>query len=177
MNLISAIEDNASFGFTGKINILLKDTGQFKGVIYQRDGRIVQAEFEGQTGKKALIKSVVANQSQDNKYKFVLEPEVIEEGMVAFSLDLEQLYEEVSEYLKNLNKIKSLKPPGNLKLMPRGEFIINGAEVTKSEFELLKLMTEYSTVNDIYEHCKLEDLEITLSIVALRKKGAIKVIS
>jgi hypothetical protein len=177
MNLLSAIEDNSSFGFTGKINILLKDSGQYKGVIYQRDGRIVQAEFEGQSGKKALVKSIVANQAQNNKYKFVLEPEVIDEAMISFSLDLEQLYEEVSEYIKNLDKVKSLKPPGTLKLLPKGEFIISGAEITKSEFDLLKLMTDYSTVNDLYEHSKMEDLEITLSIVALRKKGAIKVLS
>lgn len=177
MNLLASIEDNSSFGFTGKINILLKNTGQHKGVIFQKDGRLVHAEFEGQTGKKALVKSIVANQSNTDLYKYVLEPEVIEESAITFDIDLNELYFEISEHVKNVNKVKSLKPPGNLKILPRGDFIIDGVDISKQEFNLLKLMTEFSSVNDIYNHCKMEDLEITLSFVALRKKGAIRVIS
>jgi hypothetical protein len=55
------------------------------------------------------------------------------------------------------------------------EIVVNKDEVTYSEFKVLEVMTVYNKVSDIYEHCGLEEFEITQALVDLRRKKAIKV--
>jgi hypothetical protein len=49
--------------------------------------------------------------------------------------------------------------------------------VSPEEFEVLVTLTEWNSPNDIYRHCQLLDHEITLALVSLRKKGALKIIA
>ena len=58
MDLIETLKEQAAFGFTGKINVLLGEKRQYIGAIYQKDGHIVHADYEGHHGKKSLFNAV-----------------------------------------------------------------------------------------------------------------------
>jgi len=58
INLLEVLKEQASFGFTGKINILLKENSQFIGVIYQEAGLIVGSSAKELRGRKALLKLI-----------------------------------------------------------------------------------------------------------------------
>jgi hypothetical protein len=73
------------------------------------------------------------------------------------------------------NDSKRLRPPGELRVLIDPEFIETGDKPDSLEFNILKTMSTFNKVADIYQNCDLFDFEITKGLVSLRKKGAIKV--
>ncbi len=174
MGLIEIIKEQTDFGFTGKINILGKNS-QFLGAIFLKDGVLVNATFESQIGERSLKKAIFEDLESKDFYKFIVEPEIVSEEKVVFEISFEKLNEQVANEYSQYQKIKKLKPPLNLDLIISPEIITNEFEVTASEFKLLEVISEYSKVADIYAHSDLLESEITLALVELRKKRAIRV--
>lgn len=176
VRLLKIIEEQGTFGFTGKVNVLLHENNQFIGSIYQLNGTIVNAFYNGQYGIKSFY-NLFFSLSNGGEYKFIPEPEIIEEGNMTFEIDVREILPLVTSFMSKSQDALKLRPPNNAKLMIDGEFIIKGCKVDSNEFETLKTLSDFSLVSDVYDNCQLLDYEVTNSLVSLRRSGALKVIS
>lgn len=174
-NLIEVLKEQASFGFTGKINLLSKETDQFLGVIYQQEGIIVGAAMNELRGKKALLKMVFDDVDDNQHFKFIVEPEILEESVFSMKLKFEEIRKLAQTHYQEYQQSKKLRPAPNLNLVIDPEIIVSKDELTAEEFDVLATLTEWSKVSDIYKYSKLMDYELTMALVSLRKKKAIKV--
>jgi hypothetical protein len=175
MALLEILKDQSAFGFTGKINALLKSNGQFFGVVYQSEGYIVDAKVQNISGKKGLLNLIFIDVEKDDYLKFVVEPEVLNHENFTMKLSFEELKKDAEKKFAHYLSSKKLKPPGNLKLLIDPEIIVNNDQITPEEFDVLALLSEWCLVSDIYKYSKLMDYEVTDALVTLRKKKAIKV--
>mgnify|MGYP006298373833 CR=1 FL=1 len=177
MGILNVLEEQETFGFTGRINILDKATGQFLGVLLQEEGTLINAVYRDVRGKKALFRVVLEDLKTEPSVRFVVEPEVVEEADRRFELSLHEFKKEARSLFEEAEKTRHLRPPDDLSLVIRSEFIVKGPDVTAEEFEILNALTEYHRVRDLYKNSNLFDFEITNALVSLRKKGALKVVS
>jgi hypothetical protein len=176
LSLLGTIEEQTTFGFTGRINILNRNSGQFLGLVLIADGLIVDSSYNGLKGEKAIYVALF-DDMEHTPLKFIVEPEVISEEQKEFALTFEDFKQTSQKNYRNHRESKDLKPPLNLKLILNGDFISRGEEVSSDEYKVMTVLTEYSRVSDIYNHCDLFDFEVTQALVSLRKKSAVKVIS
>ena len=58
MDLIKILNENYSFLFSGRVNILSKVSKQYLGAIVQSEGKIVNAKYLNLSGKKALCLNI-----------------------------------------------------------------------------------------------------------------------
>lgn len=174
--LISVIEDQVSVHFTGKVNVLSHFNRQFLGHLLFRQGVIVDVTFNGNFGTKALYHVFIQEYSLQS-FEYVVEPEVVDESLPDLGLRLPELKDKLSEYLELYQQSLKLRPPENVKIVIDPEFIEDSLPVTPSEFEVLCALTESHTPFDIYQHCPLLDHEITMALVGLRKKNALKILA
>jgi hypothetical protein len=174
-SLMDILKEQSSFGFTGKVNVLLQSTGQFLGVIYQSEGQIVGAEFAQYTDKKALFKMIFEDVDGHNKYKFVVEPEVVSPDKHTFLVTFEDLKKDAETHYSRYQATTKLRPAPNLKLVIDPEIIVNNLALSPNEYDVLSILAEWCTVSDIYKYSKLMEFEVTDALVNLRKKRAIKV--
>ncbi len=175
INLIEVLKEQTSFGFTGKINILLKENSQFLGVIYQDAGLIVGAEAKELKGKKALLKLIFDDVESHDIYKFIVEPELIDPNHSYMKVTLDEIKKEAQAHFQDYISAKKLRPDPNLKLVINPEIIESEVEITPREFDVLSVITEWCKVSDIYKYSQLMDFEVTNALISLRKKRAIKV--
>lgn len=174
-NLIEILKEQASFGFTGKINLLSKGSGQFLGVIYQDEGFIVGAQIRDLKGKKALLKMIFDDIESNEEFKFIVEPEVVESEVMTIKLSVDELKKEAQAHFQEYLTAKKLRPAAHLKLVVDAQIIMDTTDLTAQEFDVLAVITEWCKVSDIYKYTKLMEFEITHALVSLRKKRAIKV--
>ncbi|MBT7611438.1 MAG: hypothetical protein HN576_16880 [Bacteriovoracaceae bacterium] len=175
MSFLEILEEQCLIGFTGRVNILKASNKQFLGIVSLLNGDIIRCEYKAATGKKTLFNVLIENISQTEQQKFVVEPEVVESENTDFKLDIHafkiQSRHRYERYLKSLK----LTPPMNLRLIVNAEFILSGETITESEFDVLKVISDYSKVADIYDMVPLYKYEVTEALVSLRQKKAIKV--
>lgn len=175
MSVIEVIEEQCSFGFTGRINVLKEEDRQFLGVILLLNGKIVSSQFARKTGLKALYSLVICDLEDLENFRLVVEPEIVDDADVDFSLSLKDLRSQAKKVYEEHNDSKRLRPPGDLRVLINPGFIENGDKPDSLEFNILKTMSTFNKITDIYQNCDLFDFEITKGLVSLRKKGAIKV--
>jgi len=175
LSLLGTIEEQTIFGFTGRINILHRSTGQFLGLVLIAEGEIVDCSYSGLKTDKALYQALF-DDMEHTPLKFIAEPEVVLDSQRKIHLSFEDFKANSQHLYRKHRESKSLKPPLNLKLILSGDFISRGDEVSKEEFTVMSVLTEYSRVADIYSNSDLYDFEVTQALVSLRKKGAIKVV-
>lgn len=174
-NLMEVLKEQASFGFTGKVNLLLSSNGQFQGVIYMHEGSIVGASFAQQNGRNALYKMIFEDVESQNHFKFVVEPELVAGSNFSMRMSFDEIKTEASKIYQKYTEAKKLKPPMGLKLIIDPEIVVNAEEITPEEFDILSILTEWSKVSDVYKYSRLMEFEVTNALVSLRKKRAIKV--
>ncbi len=174
-NLMEILKEQAAFGFTGKINLLLNTNGQFQGVIYQHEGFIVDASYMGFSGKNALFKMIFEDVETSDFFKFIVEPELIYEQHFSIKMNFDEVKREAQALYQKFIIAKKLKPSLDLRLVINPEIITNDEEITLSEFDVLSTLAEWCKVADIYRFSKLMEFEVTNALVSLRKKRAIKV--
>ncbi|MEA9354846.1 hypothetical protein SHI21_01445 [Bacteriovorax sp. PP10] len=174
-NLIEVLKEQASFGFTGKVNVLSKENGQFLGVIYQQEGMIVGAQLKELKGKKALLKMIFDDVESNELFKFIVEPEVLSPENITLKITFEEVRKEAQGHFQEYLSAKKLRPAPHLKLVIDPEIIVSIESITPQEFDVLSVITEWCNVSDIYKYSKLMDFEVTHALVSLRKKRAIKV--
>ena len=174
-NLIEVLKEQASFGFTGKVNILSRESGQFLGVIYQQEGMLVGAQIKELKGRKALLKMIFDDVESNQHFKFIVEPELLSPESMTIRMSFEEVKNEAQGHFQEYIAAKKLRPAGNLKLVINPEIIVSKDEITPQEYDVLAVITEWCNVSDIYKYSKLMDFEVTHALVSLRKKRAIKV--
>ena len=176
LKIISAIEEQISVQFTGKVNILSNFNRQYLGHLTFQSGEMTKASFQGLTGLKAFYQIVVQEYSL-NSFTYVVEPEIIEDVerdlFVPYAILKKKIPEVVTLYKESLK----LRPPENVRIVVDPEFMESKHALSSEEFKVLLTLTEWSSPFDIYQHCSLLDHEITLALVGLRKKEALKIIS
>lgn len=177
---MSILKEQEKFAFTGRVNILHKTSGQFLGVILQENGVIVNARFKEVRGKKALLNLMVESESSERRerenLKYVVEPELLEEGDKSFTLSIDELSEMTQDLIKRVEKSYKLRPSPNLRVVLRGSFISRGDELTDNEFQVMKIVSDHAKIEEIYNKCDLLDYEITDALVSLRRKTALRVL-
>ena len=174
-NLIEVLKEQASFGFTGKVNLLSKDTDQFLGVIYLQEGIMVGAAMNELRGKKALLRMVFDDVDGNQNFKFIVEPEILDESVLTMRLKFEEIRKLAQEHYGQYQESKKLRPAPHLNLVIDPTVVVSKDELSPEEFDVLSTLTEWSKVSDIYKYSKLMDYELTMALVSLRKKKAIKV--
>lgn len=172
--LLSTLEEQAIFGFTGKVNLIKSENRQFLGDVTQKDGLVVDAQYKGLSGKKALYTALIDDVDVGGM-TFVVEPELVEDMQVIFEVSVAQLKQQARERFEHYQRSQKLRPPDDIRLLVDPDFIIEGADVTSDEFEVLAGLSEYNKVGDIYKNVNLLEYEITNALVSLRMKRALKV--
>jgi hypothetical protein len=177
MSIFKILREQSSIGFDGRIVFQGNDSGQLKGEILVHNGDIAGCNYNGASGKKALLNLAYEDFAEIVKFSYVVEPEVISQDKIQFEFglnDFEQTFREVFEKIKSTKK---LKPPSNKRLLINPDFVCRGEKISATEFDILCIISDFGKVSDIYRNSSLLDFEITLGLVSLRKKGALKVVS
>ncbi len=176
MSILATINEQAAFGFSGRINVLKRSNDQLFGVIFQYDGKVIGATCEKQRGKKALYYLIFNDVDLEDIFKLVVEPEIIGPSSFMFELSFGEIKKEAESQYPEFLKAKKFRPPGHLKLIIDTDIISNKQEVTPEEFLVMSTLTEYSKVDEVYQASQLLEYEVTNALVSLRKKKAIKVL-
>lgn len=176
MSLIKSISDQVHLGFTGRINILTKNTGKYLGRIILREGVIVFSQFKETMGKPSLYHCLIED-LEENDFKFAVEPEVVDDSEVIFNLEFQEFVDIGQKIFQAYKSSKRYRPPGHLKLILDTEFVAKGQSVSYIEFELMCTISDYNRVSDIFNESKLLEYQINNALVSLRQKGALKVVS
>lgn len=175
MSIIKKLEDQSTFNFTGRINALLRSNGQHQGLIFLKDGMVVNAYYDNKRGENALY-SLILDEVHNNKdFKLVAEPELISESELSLSLTIDVIKRSAAQYFNDYKNAKNLRPPGHVRLTPDPEFVLNGTEIDYREFRMLYTLAKYNKVESIYNNSEFTDHETTMLLVRLRKKKAIRV--
>lgn len=174
-SLLEVLKEQSSFGFTGKVNLLLSSNGQFYGVAYLQDGYIVGATCAQLNSRKALFKMVFEDVESQSQFKFIVEPELVAANHISMKLGFDEVKTEAQKIYQKYVTAKKLKPSMNLRLVIDPEIIVNSEEISPEEFDILSVLSEWCVVADIYKYSKLMEFEVTNALVSLRKKRAIKV--
>lgn len=176
MSFLEVLEEQCLIGFTGRVNIIKSSNKQFLGMVSILDGLIIRCEYKKLTGKKTLFNVLIENLSQSEEQKFIVEPEIIEAESTDFKLDIHKFKHESRERYERYLKSIKLTPPKDLRLIINSDFINSGDKLTDSEFDVLKIISDYNKVADIYDMAPLYTYEVTEALVSLRQKKAIKVL-
>ncbi len=169
------IEEQIAVSFTGKIIVLNKKNKQQIGFMVIHEGDVVRVEYIKASGLKAFY-SFFIDIFDKKPIDIIVEPEVIDNFQRNIHYPYSVLKAKVGSVLSRYSASVKTRPPENLKLLVRGDFITEGDEVTSNEYDVLLTLSDYNRVKDVYENCLLLDFEITDALVSLRKKNAIKVI-
>ena len=175
MGFLETLEEQCQFGFTGKLIVMKRENKQFLGSVSLLDGYIIRCEYKGGSGKKNLFNILIEDMSEKEDLKYIVEPEIINQEATDFKLTIQEFKNESRDRYNRYLKSMRLAPPDNLRLVINGEFVVEGENLSPCEFDVLKTISDFNKVSEIYTHSPLYPYEITEALVSLRKKKAIKV--
>lgn len=174
--IMDTIEEQVAVQFTGKVNVLSNFNRQYLGHILFKNGEIYQVVFQNYKGLKAFYQLIIQEFSL-HSFSYVVEPEVVEDKERQIHYPYVVMKNKMSDVIKQYRDSLKFRPPDNVKIVIDAGFIEDTLPVTPEEFEVLEILTEWSTPYDIYQHSQLLDHEITMALVSLRKKSALKIIA
>ena len=174
--VLGVIEEQISVEFTGKVNILSSFNRQFLGHILFVNGEVIQVVFNRSKGLKAFYQLIIQEYSLQS-FDYVVEPELVDEKERQIHYPFGVIKNKMTDILKQYRGSMKMRPPENIKILIDSEFIEDSLPVTPEEFEVLKSLSEWNNPHDLYQHCELLDHEITIGLVSLRKKGALKIVA
>lgn len=174
--IISTLFEQASFDFTGHVNILDQATSQHLGEVTMSGGKIVNGKFKNKEASKALYSLIIEDLGSCFDFKIVVVPEIVDKKDMKLDLTVQNFKSDCEKVYKRHLDLEKLRPPSGLKLLAVPDFISKGAEISFEEFSVLSLVSEYNKVKSIYQKSNLLEFEVTEALVSLRKKGAIKVL-
>ena len=173
--IINILDEQSTFGFTGKINVLLRGNNQHIGVIWQKNGDLIHSEYKGIKGKKALFNLVFDDVDGKEELKFIVEPELVPKEVHNFKYNFTEFRKKVESRFKQYMEFKKYRPPDNLILAVNSNFLddVHGYSIGPEEFDVLCLIIDYPRVSDIFLKSTLYDYQITRALVSLRRKNAL----
>lgn len=176
MAFLKSVADQVTLNFTGRINVLEKATGKYLGKVSLLEGTLVFSQFRGASGKASLFHIVIEDLENDT-LSFVVEPEIVSMAEAIFEMDYEQLVTASQRVYSAYRESLKLRPPDHLRLLIDPDFISRGANISYWEFETLAVISDFNKVEDIFRESPLLEYQTCNSLVSLRKKNAIKVLS
>lgn len=174
--VLNVIDEQRAVQFTGKVNILASFNRQFLGHILFKDGEMIQVTFNGLKGLKAFYNLMIQEYSLQS-FDLVVEPELVDDKERQIHYPFAVIRNKLTDVIRSHKEALKLRPPENIKIIVDAEFVDDSLPVSSQEYEVLSTLTEWNTPADLYQHCPLLDHEITLSLVSLRKKGALKILA
>jgi hypothetical protein len=175
LKIFEILEEQSIIGFSGKLNVLDINTKEQFGYIVFMEGSIVNAKKSNLMPYKALMNLLL--ESYNNSHlDFIVEPELVTNETVSFSLSFEEFKSNGIEYINQYEHSKENRPSDSLQLLIKPSFLSQDVEMTKSEYNLLCTLSDFSIVKDVYENNEMLDYEITNALISLRKKDALKVV-
>ncbi len=174
--LIDTIEEQIAVQFTGKVNILSTFNRQYLGHLLFKNGEIYQVVYQQHRALKAFYQLIIQEFSLQS-FNYVVEPEVVDEKERQIHYPYAVMKNKMGDVIKNYQDSLKFRPPENVKILIDVGFIDDTLPVTPQEFEVLEILTEWNSPFDIYQHCQLLDHEITMALVSLRKKSALKIVA
>jgi len=173
---IKTIADQATLNFTGRVNLLDKNSGKYLGKVSLLDGDLVYSSYKGKTGKPSLYHVVIDDLEHDN-LSFVVEPEIITMSEAIFEISYEDFVKDSQNVYQAYISSKKFRPPAHLRLLIDPDFIPRGPNISFWEYEVLTVISDFNKVSDIFEESPLLEYQTCNSLVSLRKKGAIRVLA
>lgn len=174
--ILETIEEQIAVQFTGKVNVLSSINRQYLGHLLFKNGELYQVVFQTHRGLKAFYQLIIQEFTLQS-FNYVVEPEVVEDKERQIHYPFVVIKNKMSEVIKNYRDSLKFRPPENVKIIIDSEFMDDMLPVTPNEFVVLEVLTEWNTPYDIYQHCSLLDHEITMALVSLRKKSALKIVA
>ena len=155
--LFNSLDEQVVVGFTGRLNVLDRFSRQMWGVVVMKDGEIYGCQYRGAHGLKAFLNMCVES-AELLPQDFVVEPEIIEEDCREFYFSYNQLKEETLQMLENHFKVVQHRPPDQLRLMVRSDFLRSSQDtISAQDFQVLCDLTEWNKVEDLYRNCKIAE--------------------
>ncbi|MCB9060588.1 MAG: hypothetical protein H6622_03595 [Halobacteriovoraceae bacterium] len=176
MQIFELLDEQSSINFTGKINLLNKDSDQYIASVYLIDGNIVQCDFKQKKGLKALFRIFNFMHESSAHINLIIEPEIVPSDLKSFCLTSVQLKKLIQEFKENVEFNEKYRPSSDLRIVVDPQFLKKGVRVSPEEFEVLCMLSDTERVDEVYVKSELIDFEVTKAFIDLRKKGAIKVL-
>ncbi len=172
--LVEKLKKLSVLGLSGKVNVVQKADSRYIGIVFLQKGIFVNCFYGDEHGLRSLFDLVLTDYSLREYFYYIVEPEVLFEKECRFHVT----FDEFLKILKNrsLRPWEKFRPPPSLKLSVVKEFSSKTSQVSPLENSLLKTITNYSRVSDIYKNSNMLDSMVTSLLVSLRKKGALKVL-
>lgn len=174
--IVDVIEEQVAVQFTGKVNVLATFNRQFLGHIVFKDGEIYQVKFHKFHGLKAFY-TLITQEHALKSFDYVVEPELVLESERQIHYPYAVIKNKMTGVLKQYEDSLKLRPPENVKILIDTDFMDDSLPVSPEEYSVLLTLTEWNNPHDIYQNSELLDHEITLCLVSLRKKGALKILA
>jgi hypothetical protein len=175
LRILETMDEQHSVRFTGRVNVLSKMNRQYLGHVLFKDGEVVQTILTPLQGFKALTQ-ILIQEYRLQSFNYIVEPEIVGDSEKQIHYAYSFLKRKLGETLKLYRESLKLRPPENVRILVQPEFIFSAYTVTPQEFDVLSVLTEYNHAQDVYQHCELLDHEITMALVSLRMKKALKVL-
>ncbi len=173
-NLLDILDEQSAINFSGKINILGAKK-ELLGTISIYEGALVNARKNLKNTINNLFYFAFEDLEHSVEVSYIVEPEIISPAQRIFILSIEEFKKKLSHDFSEYQKIKKLRPPNSLKLIPSVSVLPTLENMQPAEFDLLKVISEYAKVSDIYFYSPYAPLATTKLLVSLRKKMAISV--
>ena len=150
-------------------------TSKHLGSIFIHEGEIFDSLYNELNGLKAFYNIVIDEFDDRIELKYVVEPELIQaEQIIKYPFSV--LKRKTAEIVTNYKEHRAQRPPMSLKLLVEPDFLKEGEDLSEIEYNLLCTLSDYNLVEDLYKHSPMLEYEITMALVSLRKKNALKVI-
>lgn len=174
MAFIKVIAEQATLNFTGRVNVLERNSGKYLGKVSLIDGEIVYCFYKGHSGKSSLYHIVIDDQERSD-LSFIAEPEIVTLSEAIFEIPFETFQREAQRTFESYLNSKKFRPPDHIRLLINPDFIAKGPSVSFWEYEVLTVISDFNKVSDIFNESPLLEYQTCNSLVSLRKKGALKV--
>ncbi len=159
--------------FSGRLRLLHPKDSRELGFVELQKGEVTNGKFVDRNGYNAILSATMAY--MDQPFKMVLEPES-DFGETEIKVPSSKILSNLTKASVYYSEKQKLKPPMGLKMAVNPEFLLNGQVIQNHEFDLLCAISDFGVAKDIYAHSNLFDHEITLGLIKLREKKAIKVV-
>lgn len=165
--------------FSGKLNILSSDNGQFMASIFLTQGSVVGGHYRNLSGSDAVILACYHGMpGQDGGWgeiKFMPEPEIISSAHQQVKWDYNALQVELHRYILQWTKLKQAMPKDQLFLL--AQMPSPSSLITHEQFKLLSLLTQVNLVHEVFLRSPFLPTQTLEVLISMRKLGWIRVAS
>lgn len=178
MELTTLLKNTIDQGFSGKINLLRSDSGQYHGAIYLAQGVIVGGQYRQLQGADAVIlmcyHSLSGPEAPWGEAKFVAEPEVLSPALQVIQWNFNELQVALHRYIAEWEEAKKLMPDPSLHLL--AHFPSASHSIDHDLFQILSVLTVHHQVAQVFYHSPFLPPKTLDGLVRLRKMGLLRVV-